>query len=76
MKILGKIDRFYLILAVIVLVLGGLIFITLRGILSAMNTTSEVDEDAVVEYGIDQQKLDDAYDLILEKNIEPLDLGG
>ena len=76
MKILGKIDRFYLILAVAVLVLGGLIFMTLKGVLSAIDTTNEVDEDAVVEYGIDQQKLDEAYDLILEKNVEPLDLGG
>lgn len=75
-KILGKIDRFYLILAVVVLVLGGLIVITLSGVLSAISTTDEVDEGAVVEYGIDQQKLDEAYDLILEKSIEPLDLGG
>ncbi len=63
-------------LAVIVLVLGGLIFIALKGVLSAMNTTNELDEDSVIEYGIDQQKLDEAYDLILEKNTEPLDLGG
>ena len=76
MKILGKINRFYLILAVAVLVLGGLIFITFKGVLSAMNTTSEIDDDAVIEYGIDQQKLDEAYDLILENNVEPLDLGG
>ena len=75
MKILEKIDRYYLVLAVVVLILGGLILMTVMSVRSAIGTASEIDEDNIIEYSVEQQKLDEVYDLVTEKSIEPLDLG-
>jgi hypothetical protein len=75
MKILEKINRFYLIIAVVGFVIGVLRVMTVRGITGAFNDGSDTSDEELVEYGIEEENLNDAYGIIIERNIEPLDLG-
>jgi hypothetical protein len=75
MKTLGKIDKYYLALGLVLLILGGLVFVTVSGIMGAIRTAGETNDENMVEYGIEQGNMDEAYKVVTEKNTEPLDLG-
>lgn len=72
---LVKIDRFYLFLAATLLLLSVLLIFTLRGVFSAINIASKIDEEVIgPEVRVNMTKLDEAYGLVKNKEIVSLDL--
>ena len=73
-KILAAIDRFYLILTVVLIILSILIIYSFKEIFSLLNTANGIDESAVgVSIKLDKASLDQAYTQLYEKKIIPLD---
>jgi len=73
-KVLGKIDRFYPILAIVLIALMVLVVFSLKNIFSALNTASEFDPKiAEAKTKIDKEKLDKAYKAFFERQIYKLD---
>lgn len=74
-KLSLKIDRFYFILGVTLLVLVLLVIFTIKGIFLAFITSRQIDENAVApETGINKSQLDKAFETVFNKKIIPLDL--
>lgn len=73
MKAFTKIDRFWLFLILVMLILVILGFFTLRGIFSAVNTAGKLDEQLMTETHVNQAGLDEAYEAIFNKKELPLD---
>ncbi len=75
MNNLKKIDRFYIILAIVMLFMSFLVVITFRGIFSSLDTAREVDEELLdsLTPKLDKVSLDKAQELIDRKG-ETLDL--
>jgi hypothetical protein len=72
-KTLAKIDRYYPILAVVVVGLTILIIFTLKGIFTAINTASEFDPElGASTLKIDKAALDDVYDKITNRKVPAL----
>ncbi|GEM_PF-3527387 len=71
-----KLDRFYLYMLVVVLVLSGLVVVTLRGIIGAITTAREIDPELLEASTprLESSLLDRAYKFIYEKNPQRLDL--
>lgn len=60
-KSLTRIDRFYLLLTGVLLVLLLLVFFTFKGVFSAVKTAAEIDEQMTApKIGIDTEKLNKA----------------
>ena len=74
-KKLQEVDRFYLILAGVALLLLIVVVVSTKGIISAIGNSSKIPEEALIEVGVDTQKLDEAYTNIQGKADKPLDLG-
>lgn len=70
-----KINQFYIVLIVILVLLAGLVTISLRGIFGAMTTAGQVDEELLSSTlpRINMQKIDEALKLVNEKEFTPLD---
>jgi len=69
-KALGKIDRFYPILLVVLITLAYLVIFSLNNIFSALNTASGFDQKiAEAKTKIDKDKLDKAYKTFFERTI-------
>ncbi|QQS38914.1 hypothetical protein IPM62_06065 [Candidatus Woesebacteria bacterium] len=67
-----KIDRFYLILAIVLMVLAVPVIYTSLGILSAFTTVYEIDNEADREARLDKTKLDQAVTSIYHRDIPTL----
>ena len=74
-KKLQEIDRFYLILAGVVLLLFVALVVSARGVVSSIANSNKIPEEAIIEAGVDSIKLDEAYKSIHNKADKPLDLG-
>ena len=69
-KRLSKIDRYYPILAIVVVGLTILLIFTFNGIFRALNTASEFDPNlANPSSKVDKTKLDEVYEKIKNRNI-------
>ena len=75
MKKLQETDRFYLILAGVALLLLIVVVISTKGVISAIGNSNITPEEALIEVGVDTQKLDEVYTSIQDKEDKPLDLG-
>jgi len=74
-KTLAKIDRFYPILAVVLIALSVLVLISLKSVLSGLTTSSEFDPDiAEAKTKIDSENLTKAYKAVFEKEVLKLNL--
>lgn len=74
-KNLRKIDPFYPILALVLIVLTALVIFSLRSVFNGTNTASEFDPTiATAKTKIDAEKLDKAYRATFEKEIQKLEL--
>jgi len=72
-KTLAKIDRYYPILAVVVIGLTVLIIFTLRGIFTAFNTASEFDPElGGTTLKIDKASLDEVYQKVINRKVPVL----
>jgi uncharacterized membrane protein len=72
-KTLAKVDRYYPILAVVVIGLFVLMIFTLRGIFRALNTASEFDpRQGGSTLKIEKEKLDELYQKVKERKVPGL----
>jgi hypothetical protein len=74
-KILSKLDRFYLLLAGVLLVLLLLVIITFREIIHSLTMTNKDSQKSTFALtGINKENLDKAYEMIFNKKIVSIDL--
>jgi hypothetical protein len=72
-KTLAKIDRYYPILAVVIIGLCVLMFITLKGIFTALNTASEFDPQlGETTLKVDRATLDGVYERLKNRQVPVL----
>ena len=70
-----KIDKYYFILSIILVILSFLVIVTLRNIFSSVITMNELDEDVIGSIPlVNEVKLNKAHDAVYKLKIEPLDL--
>lgn len=75
MKAWRKIDIFFPMLLVVMLLSAALLILTFRGVFSAYLTSSKIEEETVEEeLRIDKSKLEESYKAIFEKEKIPLEL--
>lgn len=77
MNKLKKLDRFYLYMLGLVLILSVLVVVTLRAVIGAVTTARELDPK-LLEASTPRLKtdiLEDAYQFIMDTNPPALDLG-
>ncbi len=70
------IDRFYLILAATLLVVGGVVVYSIREIFIVLNTANNINEEIVgaADPRLNVSKLNEAHDIIYGREAVPLDL--
>lgn len=74
-KTLGKIDRFYPIMGVVLIALLALVLFSLRSVLNGINTASEFDPAiATARTKIDVPLIEKAYKATFDKQVQKLDL--
>ena len=70
-----KLDRFYLILAIVLTLMAVLLVVTFRGIFSAFLNVYEIDQkDINVDVKVQKETLDEAYVWVTEKESIPLQI--
>ena len=69
-----KIDRFYLILAIVLLLLAAPMIYTALGVFSAFITAYEIDTSAGKEVRIDKARLDQAVSSVYDRDIPPIEV--
>ena len=69
-----KIDRFYMILAIVLVVLAVPLVYTVQGIFGAFITAFEVDPSVGNEVRIDKMMLDDAVKAVYDKEVPPFEV--
>jgi len=69
-----KIDKFFPIYIVALILLAGLVIITGRGIFSSVVTAFEAEEQIGTELSIDRKKLEDALNAVFERENIPLEV--
>lgn len=70
-----KLDRFYLILAIVLTLMAVLLVVTFRGIFSAYLNVYEIDQkDINVDVKVQKESLDEAYVWVTEKEGIPLQI--
>lgn len=72
-----KIDKFYLIMGAVLLVLALLVIMVLRGIFFAVTVSREIDAEYLEANSprLDKAKLDEAYERLSQPDVTVLDLG-
>lgn len=77
MKNLAKIDRFYYLFGVALIILAAMVIITLRTIFSSLTLAGQVDEELFQASTprINKTTIDTATAFVENKTIVPLDLG-
>jgi hypothetical protein len=73
-KVWRKIDRFYLILAMVLLVLAAPVIYTAQGIFSGFIIAFEIDPTLDAELRINKQKLDKAVRAVYDKNVPDFEI--
>ena len=76
MRSLREIDRFYIILAAAVVIVGGLVVYGVRGIFETLNTANRIDEEVIgdADPRLNVGKLNEAHDAVFKRQPVPLDL--
>jgi hypothetical protein len=75
MKVLQKIDKFFPLLLVAMLLLASLTIFTFKGIFSAVNTAYETEQDGLGgQLRIDRNKLGEATRAVFERESIPLEV--
>lgn len=65
---LEKVDKFYLVLLVVLVLMALLMIISFKGIFSAFNSAYELDQSSFAkELKIDKEKLNEAYSWVTKK---------
>lgn len=68
MKAWRKIDKFFPMLVVVMLLLAALVILTFRGIFSAVTTAYEPEEEMLnSEFRIDKNKLEESHKAVFER---------
>ena len=73
-KRLIKIDKYFLLLSLVLAVLSVLIIYTLQGIFTSLNTSSEPDDELVGSFPLVDDNIDKIYQKEISRKIESLDL--
>lgn len=75
-KISARLDKFYLIFAVLLIVLAVVVIATLRGVFGAVNKANQVDDDILTSDSvrISEPKLNQAIEALKNQKHTPLDL--
>lgn len=69
---LEKIDKFYIVLALILVSMAVLLIFAIKGIFSSYLTAYEIDYSTISsELRIDKDKLDEAYTWVYERKLTP-----
>jgi len=75
MKALPKIDKFYLIFAVTMILMAMFVIFTFKAIFSAISTSSDVETKvSEAELRVDNNKLNQALDSYEKRRIVPLEV--
>lgn len=76
MSVSQAINRFYIVLAIVLVVLAGMVIISLRVIFSSLSLAAQVDEELLSSKSprVDTAKVDEAIRTIEDKKFTPLDL--
>lgn len=74
MKVLRKIDRFYVVLSGVLIVLAAPLIYTGLGIFQALITASEVDTSLQRDARVDKTRVDKAISETFEKEIKPIEV--
>lgn len=70
-----KIDKFYIVLAVILTLMAVLVIVTVKSIFSAYNSAYALDEEGIGnEMRIDKSKLEEVYEWSFNKKTLPLEV--
>lgn len=73
MKSWAKLDKFYVVLAFILIFMSALVIVTSRSMFSAYLTAYEIDQSALeVGLKINKESLDEAYNWVFYKSATPL----
>jgi hypothetical protein len=76
-KVWDKLDKFYIVLAVVLMLMAIMIVVTFRGIFSAYLSAYEIsDKDTGVNARIKKEALDEAYVWLTTKKATPLLIRG
>lgn len=74
-KTSARIDRFYLILVIVLSLLTALTILSFLTVFGALNSAREIDEQVIGDEQIKKDVLNKAYEFVFDKKISPLDLG-
>lgn len=70
-----KIDRFYIVLAVVLILMAVLVVFSFNGVFSALLSAYDIDPNAVnSDMKIEKEKMTEAYSWVFEKGSIHLDL--
>ena len=65
-----KVDKFYLILAIILVLMSALLVFSVRGVISMFLTSRDIGSDAInPEVRVEKEKLNEAYGYVFNKNV-------
>ena len=74
-KLLPKVDRFYIIFALVMVVMGVLVVFTFRTVFEAITNSFDVESQVTeAELRVDKTKLDNALNAFDNRNIVPLEI--
>jgi hypothetical protein len=69
----AKIDKFYIALVFVLILMAILVIFTFKSVFSAFNTAYEIDQgSAVTELKVDREKLEEAYGWVFNRGANPL----
>ena len=71
----GKIDKFYILFVVVMVLLAAMVIHAFRGIFSSFITVYEIGQDSTKLHDrVDKEKLDSAYNFVFDKESINLEL--
>ena len=71
----AKIDKFYIALVFVLILMAILVIFTFKSIFSAFNTAYEIDQGSIAtELRVDKGRLEEAYDWVFKRGANPLEI--
>jgi hypothetical protein len=68
-----KVDKFYLVLTVILVLMSTLLIFSVRGVISMFLVSREIDPNSIgPDIRVEKEKLNEAYDFVFNRNIVKL----
>jgi hypothetical protein len=68
-----KVDKFYLVLTVILVLMSTLLIFSVRGVISMFLVSREIDSNSIgPDIRVEKEKLNEAYDFVFNRNIVKL----